>query len=163
MLGSARFVPAVFVAAGILVAVTGCVSPSPEPETTQTATPTTVPAPTNTVAPDALDEGVRVAEHAMAAFADHNRSYDEWWAALSPMLTNDALVAYEDTNPARVRPSQVTGEGVVASAPNFNRMSVLVPTDVGQYAIELIRQGDNNPDGTPPWFVDRFTPPADLG
>ncbi|MDQ0729103.1 hypothetical protein [Microbacterium sp. W4I20] len=99
----------------------------------------------------------------MATFADHDRSYDEWWAALSPMLTNDALVAYEGTDPANVRPSQVTGPGEVASASNFNQMSVLVPTDVGQYTIDLIRQGDNNANGTPSWFVDRLTPPAELG
>lgn len=94
----------------------------------------------------------------MTSFANHNRSYEEWWAELSPMLTNDALLAYEGTNPARVRPSQVTGPGVVASAPNFNQMSVLVPTDIGQYTIELIRQGDGHGNGTPSWFVDRLTP-----
>lgn len=153
------------VAIGLMLTLTGCTDtgpvPDPTPSAANTATPR--PYPTSTVPADALDDGVRVAEEAMATFADHDRSYDEWWAALSPMLTNDALVAYGDTNPARVRPSQVTGAGEVASAPNFNQMSVLVPTDVGQYTIELVRQGDDNPNGTPSWFVDRLTPPADLG
>ncbi len=149
---------------GLMLILTGCTdtgaekAPAPSPTATKTA-----PLPESTVPPAALEDGVRVAEQAMEAFADHDRSYDQWWAELSPMLTNDALLAYADTNPARVRPSQVTGAGTVAAAPNFNQMSVLVPTDVGQYTIELIRQGDDNPNGAPSWYVDRITPPADLG
>lgn len=153
------------VAIGLMLTLTACTDtgpvPDPMPSATDVATPR--PHPTSTIAPDALDDGVRVAEEAMATFADHDRSYDDWWAALSPMLTNDALVAYEGTDPANVRPSQVTGPGEVASATNFNQMSVLVPTDVGQYTIDLIRQGDNNTNGTPSWFVDRLSPPAELG
>lgn len=148
-------------AVGLMLILTGCTDTSPVPEPTRTAT--TAPTPTDTVSPEGLDDGVKVAEQAMSAFANHNRSYDEWWAELSPLLTTDAQLAYEDTNPARVRPSQVTGAGVVASAPNFNQMSVLVPTDIGQYTIELLRQGDDNPNGTPSWYVDRITPPEDLG
>jgi len=153
------------VAVGLMLTLSACTDagPTPNPSPSPTDTATAQPAPTSTIAPDALDDGVRVAEEAMTSFANHNRSYEEWWAELSPMLTNDALLAYEGTNPARVRPSQVTGPGVVASAPNFNQMSVLVPTDIGQYTIELIRQGDGHGNGTPSWFVDRLTPPADLG
>ena len=152
-------------ALGIMLILTGCTDTGTEkrPAPPVSATKTPVPQVTNTVPPADLDEGVKVAEQAMKAFADHHRTYEQWWADLSPLLTDDALLAYADTDPARVRPSQVTGAGVVAGAPNFNQMSVLMPTDIGQYTIDLLRQGVEDEGGTSSWFVDRITPPADLG
>lgn len=159
-----RTPPKRHIAGGVIclsLLLAGCTT-SETPATTGVPA-TAQPQPVETTSPASLAEGVADAEQAMARFATRDRSYGEWWAALSPMLTNDALAAYADTNPAQIPPSQVTGAGVVASAPSFNRMSVLVPTDVGQYTVELVRQSDDNPATVPSWLVDRITPPAELG
>ena len=90
----------------------------------------------------------------MAAFADHDRSYVEWWADVSQYLGYEATAAYEYTDPMNVPASTVTGDPQVVSAPTATEMSVLIPTDIGQYRIDLNRQAIGGQ-----WTVSRFTPP----
>jgi hypothetical protein len=106
-------------------------------------------------------EGQAQAEHiaaaAMGAFVDRDLAYDQWWAGFSPYLGGDALVAYEYTDPAMVPASKVTGETQVSAAPDATQITVLVPTDVGQYQVILNRQAVGGE-----WTVSRLTPPNDL-
>lgn len=92
----------------------------------------------------------------MGEFADHDRDYDDWWAALSPYLDPVALSDYAYTDPRLVPPTQVTGDGVVSAAPSSTQITVLVPTDAGQYRVELFRQASEA--GAGPWLVNSMTP-----
>ncbi|MBF4636231.1 hypothetical protein ITJ38_17610 [Agreia pratensis] len=95
-----------------------------------------------------------VAEKAMTAFVDRARPYDLWWPDVSQYLGPEARYAYEYTDPAKVPASAVTGAAVVSATPSATQVTVLIPTDIGQYNITLNRQ---NRDGE--WTITRLTPP----
>jgi hypothetical protein len=95
----------------------------------------------------------------MRVFVQRDLPYDQWWKQLSPSLTPDGVYAFEYTDPRNVPASKVTGPGQVSAAPSATSVTVLVPTDVGQYQVTLDRRVE---DGTPPgpWLVDNMTPPG---
>ncbi|RDH95053.1 hypothetical protein DEU32_11418 [Curtobacterium sp. AG1037] len=94
----------------------------------------------------------------MTAFVQRDQPYDAWWKNLSPYLTPDGVYAFEYTDPQNVPASKVTGPGQVSAAPSATSITVLVPTDIGQYQVVLDRRAE---DGTEPgpWLVDNLTPP----
>jgi hypothetical protein len=128
---------------------------SPSPSSTHTAD-TDAQAAEPVTAAD-VDGGDLFAAEAMTAFVDRTLPYDQWWAQLAPYLSASALVAYEYTDPTNVPASAVTGDPLVVAAPDGTTLSVLVPTDQGQYRVELERQSDQAA-----WAVSRFTPPEGL-
>ena len=158
-----RFAPgtALVIALALVPAVSACTSPdAPESPTPTTSTARSVdglsPAP-DTMDPSGAEDASAVARSAMEAFVQNQLPYDEWWAGLSPYLDGDALVAYEFTDPSLVPASSVTGEPRVSSAPDATQITVLVPTDVGQYQVLLNRQAVGGE-----WTVSRLTPPEDV-
>lgn len=163
-----RRVAGTIVVLGVLICATSCSTtpqlPEPQTETTTSrpADPTkenvTEPVPAATNAADiaddaALQEAVVVAESAMREFVNHDREYDAWWAALSPYLDPDALSDYAYTDPRMVPVAQVTGPGVVSASPSGTQVTVLVPTDGGQYRVDVFRQAAGAA-----WLVGSMTP-----
>lgn len=163
-----RKVAGTFVVLSVLIFATACStspqSPEPRTETTTSRTPApakdnvTEPSPSATSLPDvaddaALEEAVVVAEAAMGEFVNHDREYDAWWAALSPYLDPVALSDYAYTDPRMVPASQVSGSGLVSASQSGTQVTVLVPTDGGQYRVDLFRQAAGAA-----WLVNSMTP-----
>lgn len=138
---------------GAIPLLTGCV-PGPEtpaPSSSQagsTDTPEIGEQPT-----EAFDKEVRLADDAMRAFVAHDRGYDEWWADLSQYLGEDAKEAYAYTDPANVPASEVTGRSLLSSV-QVQTLTVLVPTNIGSYSVEFVREQDGGP-----WVIYRLRPP----
>lgn len=148
-------IPAVVL--GLTACTTSDVSDFPAPSSSTARSTDTAPPVSDTMDAAGAAEAVSVAVSAMAAFVDHDRPYDQWWAEFSDYLGGDALVAYEFTDPALVPASGVTGDGEVSAAPDATQITVLVPTDVGQYQVVLNRQAVGGE-----WTVSRLTPPEGL-
>lgn len=137
---------------GAIPLLTGCVS---EPET---------PAPTSSQAPatdapqidssEHHDKEVELADAAMRAFVAHDRGYDEWWADVSQYLGADAKEAYAYTDPANVPASEVTAQSLLSNV-QPQVLTVLVPTDIGSYSVELVQEESGGP-----WVIYRLRPPA---
>ncbi|SFL26951.1 hypothetical protein [Geodermatophilus ruber] len=113
--------------------------------------PAPEPAPTDDASSDqaALDTAVT----ALSAFTRPDLEPESWWTALSPLLTPAAAAAYEGTDPQQVPASAVTGPPRGSPDSSAYLATVLVPTDAGEYAVLLVREG-----GGAPWLVERFTP-----
>lgn len=97
----------------------------------------------------------------MEAFARPAGDVDEaaWWDPVRSFMTAQAATDYEGIDPAQVPFSRVTGSPAVIAtdAPTALLTAVLVPTDAGDYIVELTstEQGLK---------VSRVVPPArDLG
>lgn len=149
------------VAAVIFVTMTvGCSGGEAEPGTLPSARPALSNAPTTSATPtDTLDNegraaGTATAQTALTAFLQRDLPYDSWWAQLKPTLTQEAVFAYEYTDPQSVPATTITGEPRMSAAPSATQMNVLIPTGVGQYMIVLYRE-----NARAGWAVDRFTPP----
>jgi hypothetical protein len=149
---------ALVLALALVPGISACTSPD-SPETPSpgisTARSTDIASP----APDTMDdagaeEAAAVAREAMEAFVQNKLPYYQWWEGFSRYLDGDALVAYEYTDPALVPASSVTREARVSAAPDATQITVLVPTDVGQYQVLLNRQAVGGE-----WTVSRLTPP----
>lgn len=139
-------------------------APSSEPTPTLAATdtdfgegpvPDPLPSPSNDSASDAA--ALALATEAMTAFARPQLTAQQWWADLSPLLSNPARLAYADTDPANVSAHSVTGAATLAPSTSGYLANVEVPTDVGTWTLLLTRPGQNAP-----WTVERFTPPAGI-
>jgi len=93
----------------------------------------------------------------MRAFARPPSSVDAatWWAGVKPYFSEQAAQDYADTDPSNVPFTTVTGPAAVVptGAPDFLVIAVRVPTNVGDYLVEL-RTTD-----TGQW-VTRATPPT---
>ena len=142
--------------------ISSCASPD-SPETPIPEISTARSTDIGTPAPDTMDdsgaeEATAVAREAMESFVQNDLPYDQWWEGFSPYLDGDALVAYEYTDPELVPASSVTGEPRVSAAPDATQITVLVPTDVGQYQVLLNRQAVGGE-----WTVSRLTPPEGVG
>lgn len=99
------------------------------------------------------DKEVRLADDTMRAFVARDRGYDAWWADLSQYLGDDAKEAYAYTDPANVPASEVTGRSLLSSVQD-DMLTVLVPTDIGSYSVELVREQSDGP-----WVIYRLWPP----
>jgi len=158
-----RFAPgaALVVALALVPGLAACTSPdapeSPTPTTSTARSTDSASSAPDTMDPDGAEDATAIARSAMDAFVQNQLPYDQWWAGLSPFLDGDALVAYEFTDPSLVPASSVTGEPRVSSAPDATQITVLVPTDVGQYQVLLNRQAVGGE-----WTVSRLTPPEDV-
>jgi hypothetical protein len=116
-------------------------------------------APTEQVAAT-WDDGVRAAARtaaatAVSAFADVDQPADAWWKGLSPLLTPQARVVYQDVDPRNVPVRQVTGPATVVDESSTLLTEVTVPTDVGDYTVMLVRA-----DGGSPWLAQQIRPPS---
>jgi hypothetical protein len=135
----------------------------PAPEPTAAATtgpgddhadlPTPLPVPVDDA--DSQQAAFDAAIAALTAFARPDADPAQWWAELSPLLSPTAAVAYEGTSPDQVPASAVTGLPRPTPAVSPYLSTVLVPTDAGEYAVLLVREGEGSP-----WLVERITPVA---
>ena len=161
-MGASRALNVVTVAA-LLVTLVGCTHDASETNAQPPSTSVSPTAPTSTAPDDTLDDngrqaGIEAAQKALSVFLQRDLPYETWWAQLKPLLTEQAVVAYEYTDPTSVPATSISGTPMVSAAPSATEMNVLVPTDVGQYLVVLYRQ--NTRAG---WAVDRLTPPAQTG
>jgi hypothetical protein len=173
--GRGALAAAAVIALGSLTACAASDSPAaPPPSATQSSPPGPAPIPTlaqpddgEGTAPDALPSPVTdaasdgaalaLATKAMTAFARPQVPAPQWWADLSPLLSNPARRAYADTDPANVAAHEVTGDATLAPSASGYLATAEVPTDVGVWTLLLTRPGQNAP-----WTVERFTPPAGI-
>jgi hypothetical protein len=119
------------------------------------ALPTPPPAATDDAASDqaALAAGAA----AVTAFARPDLPAERWWAELRPLLSPAAIEAYSGTDPAEVPARAVTGPPWEGESPSTYLALTFVPTDVGDYAVLLVRNA-----GGAPWLAERITlVPAD--
>jgi hypothetical protein len=112
--------------------------------------PAPLPQPTDD-APSQEAALVRGAE-AVTAFARPQLDPGLWWAELSPLLSPAAAEAYAGTDPVEVPAREVTGPPRTGTSPSAFLATVFVPTDAGEYAVLLVREG-----GGAPWLVERIT------
>ena len=106
--------------------------------------------------PASREAAVVAAQTAMTTFAQPSLDHDTWWAALSPLLTQQAQQDYAFVDPVNVPASAVTGPGVLRDDTSAYVATVEVPTDAGTYVLILTRT-----DATAPWLASRFTPPEE--
>ena len=108
-----------------------------------------------------LDEGSRVAAAAhaaavMTAFAaTPGENAQQWWAQLSPLMSQTGREVYEFVDPANVPVTKVTGTAAVEPAASARVARVKVPTDAGEYVVVLVRS-----DESPAWAADRLIAPS---
>ncbi|MGO2519974.1 MAG: hypothetical protein ACTH8F_07625 [Microbacterium sp.] len=150
---------AVFVAGVLLLA--GCTA-EPEPAASPTAPTSTgddhgdhdvlVPVPTES--PD-LDAAATAAVDALTAFAHRDLEYVAWFDQLKPHLHPSAVEAYSTVNPSRMPVIEIQDGAEAAATSTATYAVVYVPTSVGDYTIELRRDGADAS-----WGVTRFEPPA---
>lgn len=103
------------------------------------------------------DAAVAAGGAVMVAFARPALDYATWWAGLEPLLTPQAAQDYAWVDPANVPASAVTGSGSITDDSSAYVATVCVPTNVGDYAVVLVRV-----DAVSPWLASRITPPAGL-
>lgn len=147
----------------LVATLVGCTSAAPEtsappPKPSVSPTAPTSAAPSDTLDDDGRNAGTATAEAALTAFLQRDLPYEAWWAQLKPMLTQEAVFAYEYTDPQSVPATTITGEPLVSAAPSATQLNVLIPTGVGQYMIVLYRE-----NARAGWAVDRLTPPEQAG
>ncbi len=95
---------------------------------------------------------------AMTAFARPELSYDDWWAQLQPLLTQEAAETYVYTDPINIPVTKVTGDATVVESSSAYLALVDVDTNVGTYQVLMVRTDD-----TTPWLAGEFAPPPNLG
>ena len=93
----------------------------------------------------------------MQAFARPGAGKEvSWWAKVKPLLTSQAALDYEGTDPAGVPFTKVTGQPMLvpmpADSPTDLVAMVAVPTDVGVYTVHVRTMA--------PYPVTRITPPG---
>ena len=113
------------------------------------------PHPTDDAASD--QAALEVGTAAVTAFARPDLSAEQWWAGLAPLLSPAATEAYQGTDPAEVPAHAVTGPAWSGESESTFLALTFVPTDAGDYAVMLVRDG-----GSAPWLVERISlVPAD--
>lgn len=167
-----------------IAALSGCGSPTEPAPTVPTGTQLTTPSwslppvvdlspapagveddtqPGVTITPLAVptwDAGSRAAATAraaeiMTAFARPTLGYEDWWADLAPLLSEQAQQDYSFVDPANIPVHAVIGDPVLVDESSAFLARVQVPTDVGVYELLLSRT-----DATASWVGESITPPA---
>lgn len=122
------------------------------PGDTRANLPTPAPAPTDDAASRTAAETAAAA--AMASFVRVDLTAEDWWNRLSEHLTADAASAYYGTDPLEVPARAVTGAPRWDGSTSAYLANVVVPTDVGDYRLLLVREGQGSP-----WLVQTIAPP----
>lgn len=118
-------------------------------------TTSTASSPSGLLADEVSEETAKAAAVAgMAAYARPDLPYDQWWAGLEPLLSGQAIPAYQTVDPVNIPVTRVTGEANLPSwdTPRIARVSV--PTDAGVYLVIVSRN-----EADPVWRIERITPP----
>jgi len=159
---------AIILAVATVTALSACVDQAPPPAPTAQPTNEGTTEQDNhaeephddgevTPAPEAAGQSqaaaIAAATAALEAFAQPDLGYDEWWAQLLPLITEQAGVAYAGTNPAEIPVRLVTGGGIVLEGSTEVSLIVQLPTDAGLYNVTLTRASADAP-----WLADRIRP-----
>ena len=124
-----------------------------------TVTPPAAPRDEATVlpVPEAADasqtDALSAAEKVLSTFGQPELAYDEWIAALYPVMTQSGAAAYEGTDPTTIPVRHITGTGEIMAGSTEVALIVQVPTDAGLYNVSLSR-----PSATAVWLADRIRP-----
>lgn len=106
---------------------------------------------------ESRDEAATVAGRAMADYARPKEEATQWANDFARWLTPQATADYSTVDPANIPVTRVTGPATLAvDESNGYGVTVTVPTDIGPYALRLLRTSKNST-----WKVNRLTPPAD--
>lgn len=105
------------------------------------------------VDPTAAKASTAIAVDAVTRFCRPTLSYDAWIEDLYPLLSQQAAVAYETVDPAKVPCTTLVGQPSVRDGDGAYTMRVLVPTDAAEYLVYVHRV-----DTTLPWLVEQITP-----
>ena len=145
-----------------LLFLTGCTAPT-------TTSSTRIPAPTRTPAPTtsttspaddshdenpgpapaaAAEDAQHIATAAMTAFAQPTLPTADWYASISPYLSDQGKSFYKRANPALIPATAVTGTPSEPTGDLVTWATVTVPTDAGIYTVNLVR-----PEPSQPWKV----------
>ncbi|MDF9279090.1 hypothetical protein P4U43_14975 [Arthrobacter sp. EH-1B-1] len=105
--------------------------------------------------PEAEGAAKETAVNAMRDFARPGVEETQWANDFARWLTPDATVSYSSVDPANVPVTEVTGPATL-EVDETNGFGVIatVPTDIGDYRVQLLRQGQDEP-----WKVNRLYPP----
>jgi hypothetical protein len=95
------------------------------------------------------------AEQVMAAFTRPGVDAATWFTELTPLLTPSAQIAYLGTDPAEIPIRAVTGPPQLTESPSAYLAYATVPTDVGEYQVLLVCEGEGSP-----WLAETITPPS---
>ena len=144
----------------------GCSAPETPPVASSTTLPTgpndvqadlppAAPSPTDDAASQAAAEAAATAT--MTSFVQVQLAATQWLAELSEHLTAAAREAYVGTDPLEVPARQQTGPARYAGSTSGYLAIVTVPTDVGDYQLLLVREGQGAP-----WLAETLTPPEGL-
>lgn len=141
-------------------------SPAAEPSPTSTYTPsqsvgdgpqapdTSVPASPEWL-PGDEDAAKETAVNALTDFARPTVEETQWANDFARWLTPEATTAYSAVDPANVPVTEITGPATLDVDPaNGFGVIATVPTDVGPYGVQLLRQSQDEP-----WKVNRLYPP----
>lgn len=123
--------------------VTTAVSPPMDADPPANPPPTAVPA----------GQAETVAVAALQAWASPGPDHDAWWNNLAPLLSPDARVAYEPTDPEQVPALTLTGPPRLEPQTSAWLATVDQDTTTGEYRVDLSRRDD----GT--WQVERIELP----
>ena len=130
----------------VAASATWMLTQSHRPDTTDTTTsPTSTPA-----TPDTTDAAT-AARNFLTLWARPQLSYDEWWAALKPLMNGQGQQDYAYTDPAGVPALKIHGAGQVDKAQVDTSAVVWFSTDQGRFGVRLSRTS-----GTAPWLVARL-------
>jgi hypothetical protein len=105
--------------------------------------------------PEDEDAAKEVAVNALTDFARPEVEETQWANDFARWLTPEATTAYSAVDPANVPVTEVTGPAIleIDEANGFGVIAT-VPTDIGDYRVQLLRQGQDEP-----WKVNRLYPP----
>jgi len=105
-------------------------------------------------APGTSSDAVAAAQNAFATWARPDLSYEQWWAALQPLMNGQGRQDYADTDPAEIPRLEFTDVAtVVEDAPTSALVDL--PTSLGTFQVRLSRT-----DPSVGWLVSRFYCPA---
>jgi len=95
------------------------------------------------------------ATKAMTLYARPTVTDKAWIQDLGQILTAQATADYQYVDPANIPATKITGTGrLTIDENNGFGCHVAVPTDAGNYDVQLLRSAADKP-----WQVNRFTPP----
>lgn len=101
------------------------------------------------------DAAKEVAVNAMRDFARPDVEETRWANDFARWLTPNATASYSSVDPANVPVTEVTGPASVhIDETNGFGATATVPTDIGDYRVQLLRQGQDEQ-----WKVNRLYPP----
>lgn len=114
------------------------------------------PQPAPEASTDAQDTALSAAAKIVRTYAQPDLTTAAWAQQMTPLLSQSGAIAYEGQDPTTIPARKVTGRGKVLTGATDVALTVLVPTDAGDYTVALSRQGD-----TAPWLADEIRPSGD--